>query len=374
MDRSIQGKNIELRMSYDGYMLCATCGSELNELGEAIDGRLVYECKTCGDRFNESGDLLTASEDSRKNNHFVHPEVKGKIAEEICAHLASQDIHLDLTQSNYVDNWLCVDCLKPIPDSRLQQLANCPHCYAEYSKTEFQRFTTFSSMVYRFGVQYRERYELQVRLNQDEMYQLPPIPTEAVTAGGSVALGILSNVGWDIVRKGYDKLRKEDADNLYPDVNATKTYQAIDFMEIIRSEELLENLTYSIVGQMYASKLAAEDKYTVEDCENEIEQKSDQFEFDGAPTPESVPDLTFNQYMMDGDVFTDEEDENPPSDIEFEWYTEFFDINEEMKDMPRKKIASDLVSTFAESLTNSIQLYKESTAFKTKETNDGDMS
>jgi DNA-directed RNA polymerase subunit RPC12/RpoP len=84
-------------------MLCATCGSKLNELEEAIDGQLVYECSTCENRFNESGDLMTAGEDSKRDT-FVHPEVRNKIEEEIFTHLTTSEVRMDLTQTDYIDD------------------------------------------------------------------------------------------------------------------------------------------------------------------------------------------------------------------------------------------------------------------------------
>jgi hypothetical protein len=234
-------------------------------------------------------------------------------------------------------------------------------------------------MAYRVGVQYRERYELQLRLDEDEMYQLPPLPPEFVTAAGSVAVGIISNIGWDAIKTGYNKLRENSAENMYPDINATKTYQVIDFMSIMRSEKMTVKLIKFILIRIYSSKLAAEDGFTLEDYKRELEQKFDLSELESAPTPEDVPITTHDQYIKkavehiqsDTSDFTDAE--SPPTDNEFEWYTRYFELDEEMKDESRKKIVHDLVSTLLESVEHATQLYKESKAFDVDEIDDSDM-
>lgn len=345
-------------------MLCSNCGSELQNIGETINNEEVYECNSCNTKFNENGDILGDFSQSPSDlDKFVLSEVKRRIYFEMLASMCTREISLDLTESSYIEDYICPDCLYPITAEQLSKTTQCPKCGNEHSGEDIKKFSVLAMMVYRFGITYRGQYEMQVRLDQTEPYDLPALSTGAITSGGAFLLGVLSNAAWDGIKRAYNS-RKDQSESSegYPTLQSPYMYMVMDFLQMVKDNELIKMLTAHVLFTLKISKLASEDGYTVEQYEEEIQQSDT--EFSEVPTMDDLPgDLTLNKYREQvdiGDDFEEGEKEKTPSDTEFEWYREHFALKDEMKEKTREELVQMLTKRYVRSIKEALEIYNGS--------------
>lgn len=396
-------------------MLCSNCGGELTQKGTDIEGEEIYECKECEARYRQEYTELESGQSDEKwitDDVPVLDDVKLGIIHEITAHVFSGQLDFRFLDSESIV-FECYNCMYPIPESEINfegDTIYCPYCEEEKSLVDVRRSSTLGYFIQRFGVQYRDMYELDVRRDREVRYNLPALPPEAVWVGATIGSGILQGLAWDTVKSRIQNIRENDSepvDGMFdsselnqqvPDSPISYTYKAHDLLEIVRSDafvmEFINTATASLskhymasqqdmtLDEYLADRFNAELKETLQEyfSDDEVEaiirdsrdlatiirEKSENSEeiieeartYDAEVFPEERVNKVQSR-ILDGDL-----NDQVPEDLELESIVNSLSVNErtrsevrdELDELTRDEIVHRLIGDFTEGLNEALRI------------------
>ena len=296
-------------------MNCPSCGKEIIE-EKISDGTTNLQCNNCGLEIEEiPRDVLAAQEDitfpetpeidqdvpqpdvsynkqdneerTHQADEFIIKPVKERLLDELTHNIVNGEIDYKLrgVEGNIVSH--CPYCLEFLSKERIiaNDLTYCRHCESNIRTKEVTLFNTANYVLYRFGFQYRDAYENDVRLGNNLRYDLPPLPPGTFWIAGIMIEAVISEVSVEATKRTIEKIEsyfsnktqkkksfwrsekeKEEPPNFSSQSHFNNEfYKIYDIVNLISSDIFIEDLMTKINNRLVVAMAFDESQLSIEE-------------------------------------------------------------------------------------------------------------